>query len=227
MRYLASQSNSLSLRLVRSIGLVALIAAVSIFSDVHRVAAEDSEGDFASTQSPQVSIHVWDPIRDRWVDCAATPDYFGCQFNGVVFPTVAGIPVPVAVGFGASCTQDEVVFSGSAFMLPVICSRLSPCVINGVKLECSAGNGQVTCTLSIPQGQNWRVIATHTYSVGDSFELVRSCLNDLYLRGAQFVEDHVDVFPQPDPQQPTFPVGNPTDPQPDSSIRINILEFRW
>jgi hypothetical protein len=227
MGYFTSQWCSLSLKVVRSIGLVAVMVAVSVFSLAERVDAQDSEGDFSSTQSSQVSIHVWDPIRDRWVDCAATPDYVGCQFHGVVFPTVAGVPIPVGVGVGLSCSQDEVVFSGSAFMLPVLCSRISPCVINGVKLECSAGNGQVTCTLSIPEGQYWRVITTHTYNVGDSFELVRSCLNDLYLRGAEFVANHVDVFPQPDFPQPTFPVGNPSDPQPGNDIRINFLEIRW
>jgi hypothetical protein len=199
-----------SLSLSLSLSLSAAFFLTLVVSPSNSVA--QNGGDFVDpSPPPAIRIIKWDPVTGTWIDCQVTPRHSACNFGGVIpVPIGTGI-IPINVGGGGSCGAGGFSLTGNA-SLPVTCSQASPCVIQGVQVSCSGSGTQITCTFSVAQNGQWVPVGSTTIDPSDIIDVAIDCAGRVTQSVRRFVNEHVTVCPG-ELMPPSFPVGNPSDPQ--------------
>ena len=172
---------------------------------------------------PAIRIHKWDPTTGTWIDCVLMPQHSACNFGGVVPVPIGPTIIPINVGGGASCGAGGFSLTGNA-TLPVQCSNISPCVIQGVQISCTGTATQVTCTFSTAQNGQWVPLGSTTVGINDIIDVAIDCAGSVTRTVRRFIDNHVILCPEVAPGDVSFTIGNPSDP----NIRcVKILEIAF
>lgn len=192
-----------------TIAAIALSACMFGLNPAH---AQAGEGLVNNNPPPEIHIYKWDKVTGTWINCHITPNHSACNVGGVLPIPIGPVIIPLNVETGVGCGQNGFSLLGNA-SLPLSCSNVSPCLIQGVQVICSGGVGQVTCSFFTYQNGSWVPQGSATFNLNDAIDVVVDCFGRVTHTLRQFVRNHVTICPDGYAGLPSFPIGNPSDPQ--------------